>query len=70
MRGGQVVIIRQRYPVLTSDELVAGIERHEGNLTVMLLPMAGGAAPELTWESLELVPNKVIPALKQRGLAI
>ena len=69
MRGRQVVITRQRYPVLTSDELASEIERQEGNLRVTLHPMAGGAAPELSWESLELVPNKVMPAPKQRGLA-
>ena len=57
-------------PMMTvaRDELVAQIEDRGGNLTVMFHPMAGGAEPELAWESLSLVENKVIPALREKGI--
>jgi len=57
-----------RYPVVTPDELVARIEELDGEATVMFHPMAGGAEPELAWESLQLVENRVIPALHAKGI--
>ena len=57
-----------RYRVVTPDELVAIIERREGNATVMFHPMAGGADPELAWNSLKLVEDRVIPALHDKGI--
>ena len=40
-----------------------------GEATVMFHPMAGGAEPELAWESLKLIEDKVIPALNAKGIA-
>lgn len=57
-----------RYPVMTPDELVARIEERDGNITVMFHPMAGGAEPELAWQSLRLIEEKMIPALRQKGI--
>jgi len=31
----------------------------------MLHPLVGGFHPDLAWESLELVKNKVLPALEE-----
>ena len=58
----------ERYPVMTPDELVARIEERGGNMTVMFHPMAGGADPELAWQSLQLIEDKVIPALRDKGI--
>ena len=57
-----------RYPIMTPDELVGAIEDRNGNVSVMFHPMAGGADPALAWESLKLVEDKVIPALKDKGI--
>jgi hypothetical protein len=57
-----------RYPVLTPKELVAAIEKRDGNVTVMFHPMAGGAEPDLAWESLRLIETTVMPALKNKGI--
>lgn len=56
-----------RYPVMTPDQLVAEVARRDGDVTVMLHPMAGGYDPEPAWESLRLVENRVLPALRARG---
>ena len=53
-----------RYPIVTPDELVQKAKDLGPNGTVMLHPMAGGGDPDLAWESLELVKNKVMPALE------
>jgi hypothetical protein len=57
-----------RYPVMTPDELVTKIEQRGGNITVMFHPMAGGAEPDLAWQSLQLIEDKVIPSLREKGI--
>ena len=59
-----------RYPLMTPDELVAHIEKRDGNITVMFHPMAGGAEPELAWQSLQLIEDKVIPTLREKGIEL
>ncbi|MDH3644049.1 MAG: LLM class flavin-dependent oxidoreductase [Gammaproteobacteria bacterium] len=59
-----------RYPVVTPEELVASIEQFDGHVSVMFHPMAGGADPELAWQSLQLVEDKVIPMLRDKGIAM
>ncbi len=48
------------YAVLTPDECVELVRAHGA---LALHPLCGGIAPEIAWESLELVVNKVQPAL-------
>ncbi len=58
-----------RYPVVTPDELVTQIEAQKGrDVVVTFHPLAGGAAPELAWQSLELVESQVLPGLRKRGI--
>jgi alkanesulfonate monooxygenase SsuD/methylene tetrahydromethanopterin reductase-like flavin-dependent oxidoreductase (luciferase family) len=49
-----------RYQVLTPDEAV-GLAERTGVLT--LKPLMGGMDPDLGWECLELVADRVVPAL-------
>ena len=56
--------------MLTPDELIAAIQRRKGEATVMFHPMAGGADPALAWACLKLVEDKVIPGLKDKGIAV
>ena len=48
------------YRVLTPDEAVEYV-RAKG--TLALHPLCGGCPPELAWETLHLVADKVLPAL-------
>jgi alkanesulfonate monooxygenase SsuD/methylene tetrahydromethanopterin reductase-like flavin-dependent oxidoreductase (luciferase family) len=48
------------YRVLTPDEAVAHIRAH-GPLSMQ--PLCGGCPPELAWESLHVLADKVLPAL-------
>jgi len=48
------------YTVLTPDECVDLVRTHGA---LALHPLCGGIAPEIAWESLELVAGKVQPAL-------
>ncbi len=50
------------YLVLTPDECLARV-RETGSL--LLHPLMGGLDPDLAWESLELVANKVLPRLAE-----
>ena len=50
------------YLVLTPDECLARV-RKTGSL--LLHPLMGGLDPDLAWESLELVANKVLPRLAE-----
>jgi alkanesulfonate monooxygenase SsuD/methylene tetrahydromethanopterin reductase-like flavin-dependent oxidoreductase (luciferase family) len=50
------------YVVLTPDECLARV-RETGSL--LLHPLMGGLDPDLAWESLELVANKVLPRLAE-----
>ena len=47
-----------RYAVFTPDECAAHLK---ATGTLRLHPLMGGLAPELAWESLELVVNEVVP---------
>lgn len=49
------------YLVITPDECIARV-RETGSL--LLHPLMGGLDPDVAWESLELVANKVLPALR------
>jgi hypothetical protein len=48
------------YVVVTPDECVELVRKY-GSLA--LHPLCGGIAPDVAWESLELVANRVQPAL-------
>jgi alkanesulfonate monooxygenase SsuD/methylene tetrahydromethanopterin reductase-like flavin-dependent oxidoreductase (luciferase family) len=48
------------YRILTPDEAVAYVRQH-GFLA--LHPLCGGCPPELGWETLELVADRVVPTL-------
>lgn len=50
------------YQILTPEEAVASIQ---SGLPLMLQPLCGGCPPELAWQSLETVAEKVLPALAQ-----
>jgi alkanesulfonate monooxygenase SsuD/methylene tetrahydromethanopterin reductase-like flavin-dependent oxidoreductase (luciferase family) len=52
------------YPVLTPDELVRKIGEFGPDACIQFHPMAGGFDPDLAWESLKLVEDKVLPALR------
>lgn len=52
-----------RYPVVTPEEAVRRARALGPDGFVMLQCMSGGFDPELQWQSLELVANKVLPAL-------
>jgi alkanesulfonate monooxygenase SsuD/methylene tetrahydromethanopterin reductase-like flavin-dependent oxidoreductase (luciferase family) len=48
------------YRILTPDEAVGHVRTHG---VLALHPLCGGCPPELAWETLELVADKVMPAL-------
>jgi len=48
------------YSVLTPDECIAHVASGHA---LSLHPLCGGVAPEVGWETLELVAQKVLPAL-------
>lgn len=52
-----------RYPIMTPDEVVALARTLGEHDVIMLHPMAGGFNPELAWESLKLIEDKVLPRL-------
>lgn len=53
-----------QYPVMTPDELIA-IAREMGPMdAIMLHPLMGGMDPALSWESLRLFEEKVLPAIR------
>ena len=52
------------YPVMTPDQLVA-IARGMGPLdTILFHPLMGGMDPQLSWQSLRLFEERVLPALR------
>ena len=53
------------YQVVTPDEAVELARGEDGTTNLMLHPLMGGIAPELAWESLELVERKVLPRLRE-----
>lgn len=48
---------------MTPDEVVALAKTLGDHDVIMLHPMAGGFNPDLAWESLKLVEDKVLPKL-------
>jgi hypothetical protein len=52
------------YPVLTPDELIERARALGPLGSVILHPLMGGMDPELSWESLRLVEQRVLPALR------
>lgn len=52
------------YPVLTPDELIARGREMAPMDAIMFHPLMGGMDPELSWASLRLFEEKVVPALR------
>jgi len=52
------------YPVMTPDELIETARAMGPMDAVMLHPLMGGIAPELSWECLHLIEEQVLPALR------
>lgn len=52
------------YPIYTPQELIERVREQEPGVTVMLHPLVGGLAPDVSWRMLELFEKEVIPALK------
>jgi alkanesulfonate monooxygenase SsuD/methylene tetrahydromethanopterin reductase-like flavin-dependent oxidoreductase (luciferase family) len=57
LRGGGV------YRILTPEECVALVGELGPEGSIVLHPLIGGMPPELSWSSLELVADRVLPAL-------
>lgn len=53
-----------RYPIVTPDELIDMCRNMDPRGSIMLHPLAGGYNPDLAWESLRLVEEKVLPAVR------
>lgn len=53
------------YLVLTPGECVDYLRGHQDKYHMVFPMLAGGLDPSLSWESLELLVNEVIPALQQ-----
>lgn len=53
-----------RYRIVTPDELIAVCRDMDPGRTITLHPLAGGCHPDLAWESLRLVEDKVLPVLR------
>lgn len=51
------------YPVYTPEEMVERVRDLGPGATVMLHPLVGGLAPEVSWTMLELFEKRVMPAL-------
>ena len=69
---GDYADLRQlnRYLVLTPDDCIAlcRSEAAKGNY-IVICPLIGGTPPELSWPSLELFADKVLPALRPPAAA-
>jgi hypothetical protein len=52
------------YPVFTPDELVERARGMGPMDTLMFHPLMGGIEPDVSWRCLELVEEKVLPALR------
>jgi alkanesulfonate monooxygenase SsuD/methylene tetrahydromethanopterin reductase-like flavin-dependent oxidoreductase (luciferase family) len=50
-----------RYLVLTPEQLLARAKAQGGAITIE--PLLGGIAPEVAWQSLELIQSRVLPHL-------
>ncbi|WP_340317867.1 LLM class flavin-dependent oxidoreductase [Rhizorhabdus argentea] len=55
------------FPVMTPEECIAYCRAQPDGTRIMVQPSLGGMPPELSWESLELWANAVLPALKKEG---
>jgi alkanesulfonate monooxygenase SsuD/methylene tetrahydromethanopterin reductase-like flavin-dependent oxidoreductase (luciferase family) len=53
------------YPVITPEQLVAAARALGPEGVVTLHPLMGGLEPELAWQSLALVEQRVLPALRE-----
>jgi hypothetical protein len=53
-----------QYPVMTPDELVARARGMAPMDQILFHPLMGGMPPELSWASLRLFEEKVLPALR------
>ena len=53
-----------QYPVMTPDALIATAREMGPMDAIMLHPLMGGMDPALSWESLFLFENEVLPALR------
>jgi len=53
-----------RYRIVTPDELIAVCRHMDPGRTITLHPLAGGCHPDLAWESLRLLEEKVLPVLR------
>lgn len=53
------------FPVMTPEECIAYCRAAPESMRIMVQPILGGMPPELSWESLELWANKVLPELKK-----
>ncbi|MBH0118361.1 LLM class flavin-dependent oxidoreductase [Rhodococcus sp. CX] len=49
--------------ILSPDEAVARLQELDGNFELRLHPLLGGLPPELSWRSLELLADAVLPRL-------
>jgi alkanesulfonate monooxygenase SsuD/methylene tetrahydromethanopterin reductase-like flavin-dependent oxidoreductase (luciferase family) len=55
------------YQVMTPDQCIQFITaQHAANRCVCISPLCGGLHPDIAWESLELLGNKVLPKLTHR----
>ena len=55
---------RPNYLVFTPEELIAYCRKLGDDESVIFHPLCGGIHPDLAWQSLRLVADKVIPALR------
>ncbi|MET7992205.1 LLM class flavin-dependent oxidoreductase [Amycolatopsis sp. NPDC005232] len=55
-----------QYPIYTPDELVALCRQWGDESRVTIPPLAGGMPPELSWRSLELIADRVVPRITAR----
>ena len=54
-----------QYPVMTPDELIETARGMGPMDAIMFHPLMGGMDPELSWSSLRLFEERVLPALRK-----
>jgi alkanesulfonate monooxygenase SsuD/methylene tetrahydromethanopterin reductase-like flavin-dependent oxidoreductase (luciferase family) len=57
------------YKVYRPDELIAAARDMASAQPIMLHPLCGGIHPDLAWQSLKLFMDKVMPTLREEGIA-
>jgi alkanesulfonate monooxygenase SsuD/methylene tetrahydromethanopterin reductase-like flavin-dependent oxidoreductase (luciferase family) len=60
---------RGSYLVLTPEECVAYLTSHRDKYHMVFAALTGGMDPALSWESLELLADRVIPAMQAQDAA-